>query len=256
MKRGIVLAAYGAVNQEGKQELARFEGQCRERFANIPVRWAFTSSLQRERLVLQRRKSDSLAKALTRLSYEQFDQVAIQPLQIVPGSEYGEVVETVGHVSANTGLVCQVGKPLLADEAQIPAFAELLANYACSAMDSEGCGVFMAHGAKHPAGRLVTILANALEATGKQVFLGAMSSAPALHDIIPKLRQRKTWLFPFLSVAGMHALRDMAGCSENSWKVVIEKSGSECVPILRGLIETPVFAQLWLNNLDDALANA
>lgn len=248
-----MLAAYGAVNHEGKQGLAAFERECRLRFSHLPVRWAFTSKRQRERLVLQRRKSDSLAKALQRLSYEQFDRVVVQPLQIVPGSEYGEVVETTRRVAASTGLICTVGKPLLGSEAQIPAFAELLANYASSTLEGDGCAVFMAHGAKHPAGRLVTILADALEATGKQIYLGAMSSAPGLNEIVPKLRKRKTWLFPFLSVAGMHTLKDMAGSGETSWKTVIEKSGSECVPMLRGLIETPAFAQLWLNNLHSAL---
>lgn len=250
MKTGIVIAAYGAANPEGKLGLLAFEERCRRRFPGLPLRWAYTSSRQRDRLTLQGKKCDSLPKALARMSHEQFEAVAVQPLQLIPGSEYAEVGEAVA--KAPPSLKCLIGKPLLAGETRIPAFASLLAAYAESEIRGGGCAVFMAHGAKHPAGALFTGLARELEKNGSQCLLGAMSSPPYLNDILPKLAGRRTWLFPLLSVAGLHTFREMAGRGVDSWKTAIESAGSVCVPVLRGLIENPVFADLWLDNLEAA----
>lgn len=252
MKTGVVIAAYGAANAEGKLGLLAFEERCRGRFPRLPLRWAYTSFRQRDRLTLQGKKCDSLPKALARMSHEQFDAVAVQPLQLVPGSEYAEVLEAVAKAPAS--LKCAVGAPLLAAEDRIPVFASLLAAYAESVTRGAGCGVFMAHGARHRAGALITGLASELEKLGPDFFLGAMSSPPYLKDILPKLAGRQTWLFPLLSVAGLHTFREMAGNGPDSWKTVIEKAGSPCSPVLRGLIETPVFADLWLDNLEAAHA--
>lgn len=249
MKTGIVIAAYGAANSEGKLGLLAFEERCRIRFPGVPLRWAYTSSRQRDRLILQGKKCDSLPKALARMAHEQFDAVAVQPLQLVPGSEYADVAEAVAKAPAS--LKCAIGEPLLAADNRIPALASLLAAYAESETGG-GCAVFMAHGAKHPAGALFTGLARELEKLGPRYLLGSMSSPPYLNDILPKLAGRQTWLFPLLSVAGLHTFREMAGEGPDSWKTAIENAGSVCTPVLRGLIEHPVFANLWLDNLQKA----
>lgn len=255
MKIALLLAAYGAANPEGKLGLAEFERRCRMRFPRLPLRWAFTSPRQRERLVAQGKKSDSLAKALQRLSHEQFDAVLVQPLQLIPGSEYGEVQEAVREFAGSGTMKCLIGEPLLPDKSRLPEIASLLAKYAAEKMSPDGCAVFMAHGAKHPAGSLFADLAEELEKINGNVFLGAMSSPPGLKNILPRLAGRPTCLFPLLSVAGVHTFREMAGDAPDSWKIAIEKSGSICVPVLKGLIEKPEFADIWLNNVEKLLTD-
>lgn len=253
MKKAILLAAYGSSNPQGKQGLDHFESLCRDRFPGIPIRWAFTSSLQRDRLARQRKKSDSVGKALMRLHYEQFTSVAVQPLQIIPGSEYGEVCDSINGVAAGTGMRCPIGEPLLASENCVPAVAKALLAYACEVKDASGCAVFMAHGARHPAGRLFSRLAAELEKSGAGIYLASMSGKPLLQDVLTRLEGRKTWLFPLLSVAGLHVLRDMAGDNPHSWKSRVSAAGAPCIPVLRGLLEAPAFARQWLDNLGKAM---
>lgn len=246
------MAAYGASNPEGKLGLAEFEAASRKRFPGIAVRWAFTSARQRDRLALQRRKSDSVAKALMRLYYEQFEEVAVQPLQIIPGSEYEEVLAAVRAIMDATGLVCHVGAPMIRHDRETREVAFILAQYARAISENDNV-LFMAHGARHEAGILFRHIACELASEFRGIHLAAMSSPPLLEDVLPRLDSARVWLVPLLSVSGLHAMRDMAGENEDSWKMRIMRAGHECAPVLKGLIQSPLFADRWLENLRIAM---
>lgn len=87
-KYGILLAAYGATNTEAQVTLRLVEARVRASFPHIPVRWALTSELMRNRLAEQRTKTDSVAKALQKMYFERFTHVAVQSLNLIPGTEY------------------------------------------------------------------------------------------------------------------------------------------------------------------------
>ena len=69
MKRGILLAAFGSGSSQGESTLRRFDAQVRKAFPDVSVRWAFTSMLMRERLASERKKSDSVHKALKKMAF-------------------------------------------------------------------------------------------------------------------------------------------------------------------------------------------
>ena len=85
MKRGILLAAFGSGSSQGESTLRRFDAQVRKAFPDVSVRWAFTSMLMRERLASERKKSDSVHKALKKMAFEKFTHVAVQPVHVIPG---------------------------------------------------------------------------------------------------------------------------------------------------------------------------
>lgn len=251
MKIALLLVAHGSTHPEGWEGLRFFESLCRRRFPGMMPRWAFTSSMSRQRLASQKKKSDSVYKALKRLHFEKFKAVAIQPLQTIPGAEYEELAKNVAQAIKETGLVCSLGDPLLKAVGDAPRLAQAL--LACPP-PGRGFGeevVFMAHGAKHEAGSLYGSLASAL--AGKGFWLAAMSSPPFLEDILPRLTSGKIWLAPLLSVTGVHVMRDMAGDDAASWKSRIEAAGHECHLWLRGMVQAPSVADLWLDNLELAL---
>ena len=43
------------------------------------------------------------------------------------------------------------------------------------------------------------------------------------------------YLMPFMLVAGVHAIKDMAGDNENSWKSILKKHGFEVKIYVQGL---------------------
>lgn len=253
MRRAILLVAFGASSAQGQSALKSFDARVRQHFPGIPVRWAYTSLLLRERLARARQKSDSVLKALRRLSFEKFTQVAVQPLQTIPGSEHAEVCAAVDEVAVEDGLVCRVGTPLLATEEDVQEAALALIRHLPAERAPGEDVVFMGHGARHAAVARYVHLARAVSLLDGRVHVGAMNGAMLLEDILPLLSSPRVWLMPLLSVVGRHALQDMAGENALSWRARIEASGFHCLPVLKGTAEYAGFAEIWLRHLEDAV---
>lgn len=251
MRKSVLLVAYGAGNPASRQALAGFESRCRNLFPGMPIRWAYTSTVLRERLAQQRQKSDSVAKALTRLYFEKYDAVAVQPLQLIAGCEYDAVRCSMEAVLAECGLVCELGAPLLAaDPAKV---AQALLGHLPKERQADEDVVFMAHGARHSSEWSYHELAARIGGLDPGVHIGTMSGSLSLEAILGKLRSRVVWLMPLLSSVGLHALRDMAGHLPQSWRTRIEAEGRSCRPILAGMIEGESLANIWLEHLAEAV---
>ncbi|MGE9984790.1 sirohydrochlorin cobaltochelatase [Desulfovibrio sp. SGI.169] len=251
MKRAILLVAFGASSPQGQSALKSFDARVRARFPGLPVRWAYTSLLLRERLARARQKSDSVLKALRRLCFEKFGEVAVQPLQTIPGREHAEVCAAV-EVAAREGLVCHVGAPLLAGPEDVAEAALALIRHLPPERGPHEDVVLMGHGARHAAVARYGELARAVNGLDARVHVGAMNGAVTLEDILPRLSSERVWLMPLLSVVGRHALRDMAGEQACSWRSRIEALGRHCVPVLRGTAEYAGIAGIWLRHLEAA----
>lgn len=253
MKIALLLAAYGSANPYSQRAIYSFGAMCRQKFPHFPVRWAFTSLLLRERMANMRRKSDSVRKALERLWHEKYECVAIQPLQTIPGHEYQQVCNVVGEVANARKMRCSIGRPLLSTPDEAPEVARALLAHLPAERKNDEDVVLMGHGAKHEGCSLYNYLAIELARLDKRVYLGTMSPPNELGTIIPSLVSDVVWLMPLLSVVGKHAINDMAGMAEDSWRSRIEAAGHRCNPVLKGISEYASVADLWLGNLGKAV---
>ena len=94
------------------------------------------------------------------------------------------------------------------------------------------------------------------EENNKQVFLANVEGGPSIEDILPKLQQSKLAKFhlaPLMWVAGDHALNDMAGEEEDSWKSILEKAGFEVECHLKGLGEWPMMREIFVRRVQEEL---
>ncbi|MCK5515236.1 MAG: sirohydrochlorin cobaltochelatase [Desulfobulbaceae bacterium] len=90
---------------------------------------------------------------------------------------------------------------------------------------------------------------------GVVTFIGVVEGAPALEDFLGQLKQtknKKIVLRPFMIVAGDHAVNDMAGTEEDSWKSLLVKEGYDVQPVLEGLGSNDQFADLFVKHIADA----
>jgi sirohydrochlorin cobaltochelatase len=256
MKQGILLAAFGSSGRQSESALQLFDAEVRARFPGMAVRWAFTSLLMRERLAMERKKTDSVRKALEKMAFERYSHVAVQPLQCIPGREYGDVLEEALALSHERDIVVRVGTPLLHNDDDVAAAAAALLRHLPAERQTNEAVVWVGHGTRHPATVRYDALAHAVRRRDPLVYVGTMSDAPALPRILEELRARRSrhvWLLPLLAVIGRHALRDLAGPEEQSWKSRFEAEGIACTPILKGSAEYPGFIQIWLDHLELAL---
>ncbi len=251
MKQGILLAAFGSSNPQGENTLRAFDMAVRERFGNMPLRWAFTSLILRERLAAARIKRDSVRKALQKMCFEKYTHVVVQPLQTIPGSEHLALLEDVEWVMSEYDIQVFVGTPLLASEDDINLAANAIINHLPAERKTHEAVIFMGHGAKHKAVERYKDLAHAVYDRDENVHIGTMNGTFTLKRILPKLEPyKRVWLMPLLSVIGQHALNDMAGTKKNSWRSRIEAAGHECIPVLHGIAEYDGFINIWLNHLE------
>jgi sirohydrochlorin cobaltochelatase len=51
-----------------------------------------------------------------------------------------------------------------------------------------------------------------------------------------------------MTVAGDHAMNDMAGAEDDSWKSILTKDGISCVPILRAITENPQMVDIFISH--------
>lgn len=256
-RTGILLAAFGSGTAQNENALRAAEDYTRTRFPGLAVRLAFTSPLMRERLAGQWKKTDSVEKALRKMAFERFNRVVVQPLQLVPGVEYHEVLEEVAQVK---GLftALDTGCPLLDEQADLAPVASALLHAIPEQRHPLEPVLFMGHGSRHPSESRYAALSEAVRPLDSRVFLGTMKGSVRLEHLLDHLHQcrtdtRRVWLMPLLVAVGRHALEDMAGDGPESWKSRLTSEGFEPVPILRGLLESPACLDVWMERLQNAL---
>ena len=252
MKQGILLVAFGVSGQQGEGALKPFDARVRERFPAVPVRWAFTSELARERMARERVKSDSVLKALQKMWFEKFTHVAVQPLQTIPGAEHCDVQAAVAAMRGGPSGFAAIaaGEPLLASEDDLAAVARAVFRHIPVERAPEDAVVLMGHGAKHAAQARYQALSARVRAQDARVFVGTMDGEPGLEAILPQLVPgQRVWLMPLLSLVGRHAREDMAGDAPGSWRSRLEAAGCPCVPVLKGTAELEGFVDVWLEHL-------
>ncbi|MBG3877457.1 sirohydrochlorin cobaltochelatase [Desulfovibrio oxamicus] len=261
MKKGILLAAFGSGTPQGQSTLRLFDERVRALFPGVPVRWAFTSVVMRNRLAAARKKTDSVQKALRKMWFEKYTHVAVQSLHSIPGAEYADLLADVEEMRATAGrkegfMRATVGAPLLDSDDDIRrAAAALLTHLPPERIPGDAC-VFMGHGTWHEGESRYGVLSAQVRERDPLVHIGTMDGDCTIDDILPRLAEdgvRRVWLLPLLSVVGRHAVQDMAGDAPDSWRSRIVAAGMECVPVLRGTAEYGGFVDIWLDHLGVAL---
>ncbi len=259
MKKAILLVAFGSGSPEGESMLRGVDLRVRERFPGIAVRWAFTSGLMRQQLAKVRKKSDSVGKALRRMTFEGITRIAIQPLHVVPGMEYAAIIAEVETFVREAGshvsdLRVGVGEPLLDNRSNYceRACRALLASLPPERHTDEAV-LWMGHGSQ-TSSELYNRLGELVQTADPLVFVGTINGSARLEDLLPYLNNvRRVWLLPLLTVVGRHALEDMAGASPHSWLSRLKTAGIQGIPVLRGMVESPAFMHIWLDHLNTAL---
>lgn len=236
MKKAIILVSFGSsMDHVVKAYIEPVEIYFTNQFTDYEVRRAFTSNFIRKKLNNRGVAIDSVEEAIEKLISEQYEEILLQPLHIIPGYEYEKIRRAYEAYEDQVSL--RLSTPLLftnedyqnAVNALVPHLPELTENEAL---------LFMGHGTKHQANAAYFALQHHLKAQSPHYYIANVEAIPTLDDTITTLKEagyKKIYLMPFMLVAGDHALNDMASDEEDSWKSTLEAENFDVECILKGL---------------------
>ncbi len=259
-KKGILLVAFGSSIPEAQVAYVNIEKKVKTAFPDVPVLWAYTSHIIRHKLAKQGINLDSVEIALARMMEQGFTHVAVQSLHIIGGEEFHDTL-TNAHAFGNmAGGFKQilVGYPLLGTADDLSRVADAVMETIPKERKKNEAVILMGHGTHHPANAFYQAMMYKFQLKDPNVCVGTVEGEPTLGDItdlLVKKGVKKAYLMPLMAVAGDHARNDMAGDEPDSWKSILTKAGITCVPILRGMAEYDLFADIWVDHLKNVMAH-
>ena len=258
-KVGILLVAFGSSEASAQVSFDNIDEKVKAAYPGIPVRWAYTSHIIRNKLAKQGRHLDSPEMALAKMMDEKFTHVAVQSLHTIGGAEYHDLRRTVGAFKSMGGFEKVIlGYPLMATQEDMQRTVDaILATIPKDRKKNEAV-VLMGHGTHHPSNAFYAALMFQLQLKDPNIFVGTVEGYPEadlIKSLMHEKKIKKAYLIPFMSVAGDHAKNDMAGDEDDSWKSIFTRGGIECVPVLKGTAEFDEFVDIWVDHVAGPLGH-
>lgn len=256
-KKAILVVSFGtSIKTAFESCIESTENAIRESFKDYEVRRAFTSYIIIKKLKAEKNiVIDTPQEALKKLKDDGFDEVYIQPLHIMPGDEYNKIVDKV-RIYKDDFEKFVLGRPMLYRTEDYFKTVDALKKQ-IPKLEKNNCVILMGHGSEHPINAAYALLQYILdEAKPGNVYVATVEGYPMLKQVISKLEERnikEVMLMPFMLVAGDHAINDMAGNRDDSWKNILEKHGFKVSVYMHGLGENKAFQQIYIHHILDSI---
>ena len=258
-RTAILFAVPGTTCPEARRTLEQISEAAARRFPGVELRWTYTSTPIRRKLLAQGVAVKSPEEALQALQDDGITRVAVVSLHLTDGMEFGELAETVAAFSRQPGVRMKVvlGHALMACAADLNrALVAILAGLPSKPGDHDRV-ILVAHGSTDA--RAVKTLMAAAQACCRvdpRLILGMMLGKPDRDAVVQDCVAggvKKVWLVPCMVVAGYSAKDDIAGRGDQAWATALTRAGIDVVPVVRGLVETPGVVDIWLDQAEGLL---
>ena len=247
----LLVVSFGtSFNDSRVSDIKGIEDALQAAYPDWSVRRAFTAQVIINHIQARDGEHiDNMQQALERAAASGVKNLVVQPIHLMHGAEYDELVEAVEEYKDKFESV-EVAEPLLGEVGSdatvinedkaavaeaITAEAVAAAGYgSLDAAKEDGVAfVFMGHGTSHTAKVSYSQMQTQMGALGyDNVFIGTVEGEPeetaceAVIDAVVQAGYKKVILRPLMVVAGDHANNDMAGDDEDSWKSMFIASGN------------------------------
>lgn len=287
-EQAIVLAVFGTSHIEGLPGILDIRDRVQRAFPHTRVELAFTSNIVRR--IWQQRRHDPRYRgehpevpkdildvkgplaAMADLQDEGYGSIIIQPTHIASGEEFADLAAYVDGFNAIRTVKARnlpfkqmcIGRPALGTPGiehpyrhDIELAAKALATDVAAAAKEQRALVYMAHGNEHYSTGYYLELEAVMREMYPQtpVYIGVVEGFPDLPRVVAALERdgvRKVYLKALMTVAGDHAVNDMAGPESDSWQKRLASRGMNVQVDLHGVGENPAFAEIFVQHIRDA----
>ncbi len=238
--KAILLVAFGSTWQQAYDAFDLTRSEFENEFKGYDVYLSFSSAICINRAAAA---ENTVARSFYEPKYwleafgrVKYSEIIIQSMQVIPGEEYGRVVNAVKDFANNSNgdlddkylseVKIKIGTPLMATPEDVTALAKVLdTNFKSYA--AKGAMLFMGHGNPdeydtYKANVRYSQLETALQAINGNYFVGTVDMADnfkvQVHERMVEngLTSGNVYCAPLMSIAGDHAHNDMAG-DDDAW---------------------------------------
>lgn len=241
VRKAILVVSFGTSYAETRQKTIKAcEDRIAGEFVDYDIKRAFSSKVIID--ILEKRDGleiNNPEKALKQLYHQGYQKVIIQPLHIISGHEYHDLLKTANDFRSYFKDL-KIGEPLLYGKADFFNAVTALKNELPEPVEDEAI-VLVGHGSDHPSNSAYACLDYVFKDMGlNDYYVSTIEGYPGIEQVINHLKKdkiRKVYLAPLMLVAGDHAQNDLAGDEEDSWKTILEAEGFQVEIHLSGLGE-------------------
>ena len=256
-KKAILVVSFGtSINEAREKTIDKIEDDFRQSFPDYTIYRAWTSKMI-IRKILKRDgvRIMTVTDAVEQMISDGIQELIVQPTHILNGIENDIMISEVNFFAEHFDSI-RFGNPLLSSTNDNLAVIAAIKKEYPDIPDNEAL-VFMGHGTVH----FTNTVYAALDFTLKDywhsnIFMGTVEAYPSIDTIVKlvkNLAPTKVHLAPFMIVAGDHAINDMAGDEEDSWKNIFRKEGYEVVCHLKGIGEYPAIRNIFISHAREAM---
>ena len=248
MRQAIVIVSFGSSVETARvQQISAVEEAIKAETPGSLAYTAYTSPTIRRILRGRGISIPSLEEALDQMLEDGITDALVQPTHLLYGIEYDKMKATVDAYAGRFASL-QFGIPLLATTEDLRELAAILSE-AYPRKEGEAL-VFLGHGTDHFANVVYPALQMIFHMQGREdVLIGTVEGWPSYEEVRAQLHVSALRMVPLMLVAGDHAIHDMAGDGEDSWKRRFEEDGLAVQCVLQGLGAMPPIQELYQNHI-------
>ena len=240
MKKALLVVSFGtSVPETRERTIFALEYALARAFPERKFYRAWTSGVIRKKILKTEGLAiDSVHGALDRMIADGVDDLLVQPTHLLDGEENRLMTEAIQAVADKFAAVA-IGAPLLSCEADLEEMADIMVRE--YPLQGDQLFAWMGHGSAEMKENVYVRLNEILAKKGADnMVVGTVEFEPEFAPVEERIharQPRQVCLAPLMVVAGDHAVNDMAGDEEDSWKNRIAAEGCEPLCILKGLGE-------------------
>ena len=246
----LLVVSFGTAYEETRQKtLEVIEADLRSAYPERAFYRAWTSGMVRKKVLAEcGLRIDSVPEAMERMLSDGVTDLLVQPTHMMAGVEYEAIRGAIRGYAARFDSL-RLGEPLLTDPESLSALAGVIVSAYAGLRENELLAL-MGHGSARSAFAPYEQLdAKFAELGHANICVGTVEFEPGIAPVLARVEARKpekVIIAPLLVVAGDHAINDMAGDGEESWKSRIGTMGVRTECVLRGLGEYAAVRSLYV----------
>lgn len=254
--KAILVVSFGtSFHRTREKTIDRIEADIEAAYPDYQIYRAWTSKMIIAKLLRRDGvKVPTVAEAVEQMIADGITELIVQPTHVINGVENDLMKEDVLKRRDAFERVA-FGDPLLTSQEDNVAVIRAVMEEFPDLKEDEAL-VLMGHGTTHYANAIYAALDYTFKDMGySRVFLGTVEAYPSMESLKKQIRAlgpKRLILAPFMVVAGDHAIHDMSGQDEDSWRSQFEREGYEVVCQMKGLGEYPGVRQIYLEHVGAA----